>query len=372
MNDDAGRRGPSAAAAARPASARAPSGSRCTSTAPGRAAAGPAAPAHAVPPGGPPAAARPAHAVPAPHQPAPRRRPCADRRLGRVDGHARRRCPASNGCRLWDERRLRGFDLRPLRRHDPRRRHPRAARAVVELAGLGHLRRRLLPGGVRPRRATWRRPRRPTSGLPLLMPLDPDGHGRGHRAAPVGGIERGLADLWRRTAGPMPPAARARLRHAVEVMLESWLWELGNQVQNRIPDPVDYVEMRRHTFGSEHDDEPGPAGPRRRRDPARGVRHRVCTSWRPRPRTYCCIHQRPVLVPEGDRVRGRGPQPGARGRGASSASTASPPATSSPTWPTERMRQFEHIVAEDLPAAATRTSTWPRRRARRWPATPRS
>jgi germacradienol/geosmin synthase len=34
-------------------------------------------------------------------------------------------------------------------------------------------------------------------------------------------------------------------------MLDSWLWELDNQRHNRIPDPVDYVEMRRHTFGSE-------------------------------------------------------------------------------------------------------------------------
>ncbi len=34
-------------------------------------------------------------------------------------------------------------------------------------------------------------------------------------------------------------------------MTESWLWELANQAANRIPDPVDYVEMRRKTFGSE-------------------------------------------------------------------------------------------------------------------------
>ena len=34
-------------------------------------------------------------------------------------------------------------------------------------------------------------------------------------------------------------------------MTSSWLWELANQAQNRIPDPVDYVEMRRMTFGSD-------------------------------------------------------------------------------------------------------------------------
>jgi germacradienol/geosmin synthase len=34
-------------------------------------------------------------------------------------------------------------------------------------------------------------------------------------------------------------------------MTSSWLWELVNQAQNRIPDPIDYVEMRRRTFGSD-------------------------------------------------------------------------------------------------------------------------
>jgi germacradienol/geosmin synthase len=34
-------------------------------------------------------------------------------------------------------------------------------------------------------------------------------------------------------------------------MTASWIWELTNQAQNRIPDPVDYVEMRRRTFGSD-------------------------------------------------------------------------------------------------------------------------
>ncbi|MDJ1136461.1 family 2 encapsulin nanocompartment cargo protein terpene cyclase [Streptomyces iconiensis] len=64
-------------------------------------------------------------------------------------------------------------------------------------------------------------------------------------------LERSLADLWARTAGPMPVAKRRRFRTAIETMAESWLWELNNQAQNRIPDPVDYVEMRKRTFGSD-------------------------------------------------------------------------------------------------------------------------
>ncbi|MGP4111300.1 terpene synthase family protein [Streptomyces sp. 4N509B] len=72
------------------------------------------------------------------------------------------------------------------------------------------------------------------------LPVVPD-HG--------GGMEYALAELWARTAAPLSVPARAALRAAVDTMLTSWLWELGNVVQNRVPDPVDYVEMRRQTFG---------------------------------------------------------------------------------------------------------------------------
>ncbi|MFJ6139303.1 germacradienol/geosmin synthase [Kitasatospora sp. NPDC092286] len=68
---------------------------------------------------------------------------------------------------------------------------------------------------------------------------------------PTNALERGLADLWARTAGPMTVEARRKFRKAVEDMTLSWLWELNNQAQHRIPDPVDYIEMRRKTFGSD-------------------------------------------------------------------------------------------------------------------------
>ncbi|GAA1944247.1 terpene synthase family protein [Kitasatospora viridis] len=64
-------------------------------------------------------------------------------------------------------------------------------------------------------------------------------------------LEAGLADLWARTAGPLPPHQREAFRDAVVTMLDSWVWEIANRAENRIPDPVDYIEMRRHTFGSE-------------------------------------------------------------------------------------------------------------------------
>jgi germacradienol/geosmin synthase len=64
-------------------------------------------------------------------------------------------------------------------------------------------------------------------------------------------IERALADLWPRSVSSIGPERLARFRHALRDMLDSWLWELVNHIQNRIPDPVDYVEMRRKTFGAE-------------------------------------------------------------------------------------------------------------------------
>ncbi|WP_067608134.1 terpene synthase family protein [Nocardiopsis listeri] len=79
-----------------------------------------------------------------------------------------------------------------------------------------------------------------------FMPLD-----LGATPEPIGPMERGLADLWRRTAGPMSASARRFFRKAVEDMTSSWLWELDNQAAHRVPDPIDYLEMRRRTFGSD-------------------------------------------------------------------------------------------------------------------------
>ncbi|MFI1211560.1 germacradienol/geosmin synthase Cyc2 [Streptomyces sp. NPDC020802] len=85
-----------------------------------------------------------------------------------------------------------------------------------------------------------------TARLSACMPVDGE-----EIPPPANAMERGLADLWRRTTATMSPDARRTMRASVEVMTESWVWELSNQLQNRIPDPVDYLEMRRATFGSD-------------------------------------------------------------------------------------------------------------------------
>ncbi|MEV5968329.1 germacradienol/geosmin synthase [Kribbella sp. NPDC051952] len=84
-----------------------------------------------------------------------------------------------------------------------------------------------------------------TARLSSFMPIDLV------MPIPATPLERSLADLWVRTAGPMTVAQREQFRHGVDTMTDSWLWELANQAQNRIPDPVDYIEMRRRTFGSD-------------------------------------------------------------------------------------------------------------------------
>ncbi|MQY16293.1 Germacradienol/geosmin synthase [Streptomyces sp. RB5] len=96
----------------------------------------------------------------------------------------------------------------------------------------------------------------------LQMPLDGS-----PPPAPGDALAAGLADVWARTAGGLDTAGRARLRRSVRVMLDAWIWELENAAEHRIPDPVDYVEMRRETYGAELIAGLGPAG--------RGVPDRV-------------------------------------------------------------------------------------------------
>ncbi|MFD9906957.1 germacradienol/geosmin synthase [Streptomyces sp. NPDC059063] len=85
-----------------------------------------------------------------------------------------------------------------------------------------------------------------TERLPLFMPLTAT-----PAPPPLNALERGLADLWTRTTAPMAAEERAALRRSLVAMTDSWLWELANQAQHRIPEPVDYIEMRRHTFGAD-------------------------------------------------------------------------------------------------------------------------
>ncbi|WUS95438.1 germacradienol/geosmin synthase [Streptomyces sp. NBC_00708] len=153
--------------------------------------------------------------------------------------------PGVPGSHIWDEERLRAIDL-PLCAAGI---HPDATPDGLDLSSgwlawgtygddwfpVVHGRSRDLAGA-----------RLANERLSLFMPLDGS-----PVPEPVNALERGLGDLWERTAGPMDDAGRRAFRTSVEDMTASWLWELANQAQHRIPDPVDYVEMRRMTFGSD-------------------------------------------------------------------------------------------------------------------------
>jgi germacradienol/geosmin synthase len=109
---------------------------------------------------------------------------------------------------------------------------------------------------------------------------------------PTNPLERGLADLWPRTASRTMPDWRRWFAASVKSIVESFQWEILNLIQNRIPDPVDYIEMRRHTLY------PGPA------DAARSILFstNACPD-RHIPRV-AGIAQRRLLLPEGDRTGG--------------------------------------------------------------------
>jgi len=146
---------------------------------------------------------------------------------------------------IWDERAIRDYDL-PLCGAGI---HPDATADELDLTS-GWLAWGTYADDVYPR--LWGRSadlaaaKLSNERFKQLMPLDSV-----HTLVPVTGMERALADLWTRTAGPMAESARRQFRWAVERMIDSWLWELDNQHANRIPDPVDYIEMRRSTFGSD-------------------------------------------------------------------------------------------------------------------------
>ncbi len=149
------------------------------------------------------------------------------------------------GSDVWDEHKMAGYDLALCAAGI----HPDASLAQLDLTtqwlAWGTYGDDLFP-------VVYGRPRDLLGArscverLRLFVPLD-----LGATPPALTALERGLDDLWRRSAEPMSPAARTDFRRAIEDMLDSWLWELANQAQHRIPDPVDYVEMRRQTFGAD-------------------------------------------------------------------------------------------------------------------------
>jgi germacradienol/geosmin synthase len=184
-------------------------------------------------------APRPAVALPYPLRLSPHLDTCRTRnvdwakRLGLLDGV------------VWDERKLRATDL-PLCAAGI---HPDATADALDVTSdwltWGTYADDYYPaffGATRDLAAA----KACNARLLLFMPVDGE-----PTPTPLNGLEAGLADVWPRTTAGMAPENRRAVRKAVDTMTSSWLWELTNQAQNRIPDPIDYVEMRRRTFGSD-------------------------------------------------------------------------------------------------------------------------
>ena len=63
-------------------------------------------------------------------------------------------------------------------------------------------------------------------------------------------VERGLADLWCRTIPTMSETWRRRYARSTRNLLDESLWELANIRESRIPNPIEYIEMRRKVGGA--------------------------------------------------------------------------------------------------------------------------
>ena len=67
---------------------------------------------------------------------------------------------------------------------------------------------------------------------------------------PTNPVERDLADLWSRTAFTKSVDWWLRFSQSTKNLLEESLWELANINQNRVSNPIEYIEMRRKVGGA--------------------------------------------------------------------------------------------------------------------------
>ncbi len=82
--------------------------------------------------------------------------------------------------------------------------------------------------------------------LEAFMPLVP-----AILPVPLDEVERTLADLWPRTVSSMSATMLPRFREHVIAYLHANVWELSNRAHDWVPDPIEYVEMRRETVAAE-------------------------------------------------------------------------------------------------------------------------
>jgi germacradienol/geosmin synthase len=67
---------------------------------------------------------------------------------------------------------------------------------------------------------------------------------------PENPVEKGLADLWRRTVPSRSADWRRRFVESTRNLLDESLWELANINEGRVANPIEYIEMRRKVGGA--------------------------------------------------------------------------------------------------------------------------
>ncbi|HEX8868115.1 MAG TPA: germacradienol/geosmin synthase, partial [Lentzea sp.] len=81
--------------------------------------------------------------------------------------------------------------------------------------------------------------------LPLFMPVNGV-----ITEKPTNPVEKGLADLWRRTVPSHSQDWRRRFADNTQHLLDESMWELHNISAKRLSNPIEYVEMRRKVGGA--------------------------------------------------------------------------------------------------------------------------
>jgi len=82
--------------------------------------------------------------------------------------------------------------------------------------------------------------------LKAFFPIDPSAG----VPEPANAVERALADLWPRTVPGHSREWRERFARSALSMTNAFAWELANLSEGRVPNPIEYIEMRRKTGGA--------------------------------------------------------------------------------------------------------------------------
>lgn len=144
---------------------------------------------------------------------------------------------------VWTERHFRGAD--PVGWVGAT--HPRAARETLTRIAKWYVWRAYVDAVLE----RWFTPRRDHLGAKAYLSriaafLPGDGVSM---PPPANVAERALVDLWPATFAEFSPRLRGGFPVHVGEFTDGRLWELANRAQGRVPDSVDYLEMRRHTAG---------------------------------------------------------------------------------------------------------------------------